>query len=902
MVKIACTGAVRVAPSSTAARSVSSMRLPARSTSQLLGKPVVSAPLTRPSINRRTAVVTKSVATDPPPSFTTLDEAIQGGYADLSSDVDSLARSMLTHFQYTVGEDPKSIGDKPQEAYRALAYTVAERLAARFKKTQDHFVEKDPKYAYYLSAEFLQGRSLLNAVENLDLDSEVRALLAKVGYSLEDMVQQETDAALGNGGLGRLAACFLDSMATLDLPMFGYGIRYTYGMFKQRIDEEGFQREGPDYWLNYGNPWEIKRPETKFPISFGGEVSKTGAWEPETTVWAVAYDNPIPGWGTENTINLRLWAAEAVEEFDLVSFNDGKYPEAVEARAQAEAISAVLYPNDDTQEGKKLRLKQQYFFTSASLQDIIARFLAAGHTNWDDLPNHACVQLNDTHPTCGVAELMRLLVDVHGVEWDQAWGITQQVFAYTNHTVLPEALEKWNADLFEPLLPRHYEIIKKIDAAFEKELIAKKVDKKVIARMKPIWEDAWGPGEDVVQMASLAMVGSKCVNGVAAVHSEIIKTTVLKDFYAVMPEKFQNKTNGVTQRRWLAFCNPELRDLITETLGSDNWIGNLNDLTALRPYAEDPEFRAKWRAIKHSCKVRLAQWVKEQTGYTISSDSLFDVQIKRIHEYKRQYLNIIRCIHTYNTILKMTPEEKAKQVPKVVMIGGKAAAGYAMAKKIIKLITAVADKVNNDPEVGDLLKVIFIPNYNVSAAEILIPGTELSEQISTAGTEASGTSNMKFAMNGALLIGTMDGANIEIWEEIGEENGFVFGATVEEVDGLLEERDEFEPCDDFTAVMDAIKEGEFGEEDSGYFDMLLDAIVGEEGAHYLPKDFYLLGRDFPSYLEAHEKVDELYKDQEEWTRRSILSAAGMGKFSTDRTIAQYAEEIWDVKACRVGSD
>ncbi|KAK3262375.1 Acid phosphatase pho1 [Cymbomonas tetramitiformis] len=798
------------------------------------------------SVARRSAVTRAVMAPD------SMKDAVS-----LDNDAEALTKSMLLHYQYSVGMDPTTISSNKRAAYEALACAVGERLAAKFNKTQDHFKKVDQKYGYYLSAEFLQGRALLNAVENLELESSVKESLAKVGYTLEDMAEQELDMALGNGGLGRLAACFLDSMATLDLPMFGYGIRYSYGMFKQLIDD-GFQKEEPDYWLGTGNPWEIERPSTKYPISFGGKSVK-GVWTPADQVYAVAHDNPIPGWNTDNTISLRLWGARPVEEFDLSSLNSGKYQEAFEKRMEAETICAVLYPDDSTTEGKILRLKQQYFFTSASLQDIIARFLEAGHTDWDTLPDHAAVQLNDTHPTIGVAELMRLLMDDHGLEWDQAWAITGKVFAYTNHTVLPEALEKWGSDIMEDLLPRNFEIIEKIDKQFVKEMTALKVDKKVIARMKPIGEDEWGKGKDVVRMASLAMCGAHTVNGVAAVHSEIIKDTVLKDFYAIWPEKFQNKTNGVTQRRWLAFCNPELRDLITSKLGSDEWIGDLDKLTGLREFAEDPEFQAKWREAKLVKKQALAEYVKETTGYTVNPEALFDVQVKRIHEYKRQLLNVMRCIHQYSVLKKMTPEEKEDVVPRVVMIGGKAAPGYAMAKKIIKLINATGKLVNNDPEIGDMLKVIFLPNYNVSAAEIIIPGTELSEQISTAGTEASGTSNMKFAMNGALLVGTMDGANIEIWEEIGKENGFIFGAEVEEVDALIEARNEFEPCEEFQAVLDQIEAGDFG--DVEFYQQILDALSGEDGAHYLPKDFYLLGYDFPSYCAAQDAVDAVYKDQ-----------------------------------------
>eukprot|EP00475_Leptophrys_vorax_P027913 TRINITY_DN3994_c0_g3_i4.p1 TRINITY_DN3994_c0_g3~~TRINITY_DN3994_c0_g3_i4.p1 ORF type:complete len:758 (-),score=89.66 TRINITY_DN3994_c0_g3_i4:26-2275(-) len=738
--------------------------------------------------------------------------------------------------------------------------------------------------------EFLMGRSLLNSLYNLNVKDKYADALAQLGYSLEEIVEQERDAALGNGGLGRLAACFLDSIATLNYPGWGYGMRYQYGMFRQTLID-GFQHEQPDYWLTFGNPWEIERTNISYTVKFYGRVENQGGrnkWIAGEQVEAVAYDNPIPGYGTANTISLRLWAGKPAAEFDLQSFNTGDYVNAILAKQRAENISSVLYPDDRTTQGKKLRLKQQFFLCSASLQDILRRFKES-ETDFNRLPDKAACQLNDTHPTIGVAELMRLLLDEEGLGWTQAWAITRRVFSFTNHTVLPEALEKWPIWLMESLLPRHMQIIYEINHGFLQEAKSRFGDDYArISRMSIIEEGE----EKNVRMANLAIIASHTVNGVAAIHSELIKETIFKDFYEMWPEKFQNKTNGVTQRRWLAFCNPGLKALISEVVGSDDWIADLTKVTALRAKADDPAFQARWRAVKQSNKERLARKIVELTGVEVSTDALFDIQVKRIHEYKRQLLNVLSVIHRYDQIRRASNDEKRNMVPRVVLFGGKAAPGYELAKRIIKLIGAVGDRVNRDPAVGDLLKVVFMPDYNVSLAEVIIPASDLSQHISTAGTEASGTSNMKFALNGGLIIGTMDGANVEIAEEIGEENMFIFGVRAHEVPRLRRERAGYNPDGRFINAIEMIRDGQFGWND--YFAPLVQSLDGTTGG-----DFYLLANDFASYLDAQARVDATWRDKAKWERMSILSTAGTSKFSSDRTIAEYARDIWHVEACKL---
>jgi starch phosphorylase len=855
---------------------------------------------------------------------------------------DAVMGDILKKLQFVVGTDKDSVSTR--EAYQGVAWTVRERLIENFNKTQEYWRKKDPKYIYYLSAEFLMGRSLLNTVLNLGLEGEFGEAVKQLGYSLEELVDAEQNAALGNGGLGRLAACFLDSIATLDLPGWGYGIRYRYGMFKQGL-KEGYQKEMPDIWLTNGNPWEIPR-NIMYPVGFYGTVDNF-KWTPGETVLAQAYDNPIPGYGTNTVGNLRLWAAKPVNEFKLDAFNEGNYMEAVDEKRKADDIDAVLYPNDATEYGKELRLKQQFFFVSASIQDVMHRFKETGHNDWKKFPEKACFQMNDTHPTIAVAELMRLLIDQEGLSWEDAWDITQKTLAFTNHTVMPEALEKWPVKVMSKLLPRHMEIIDKIDqgwkdslkdkvlAQLEKEgknkpkaatakpvttdakktavsaKTAEKAEKaeeeeveedpveKALNKYGIIMENPWEKGVKLVNMAYLAVVGSKAVNGVAAIHSEIIKDTIFNDFYQLMPHKFQNKTNGVTPRRWLAYCNPGLSSLITETLGTDKWITDAYLLEGLRKHAGDKKFQQRWKASKQENKERLAAKIKEITGVTVSTNALFDTQIKRIHEYKRQHMNMFSIIHRYLDIKQMSPEERKQVVPRVCIFGGKAASAYYMAKKMIRLITAVGNVVNNDQDVGDLLKVVFLPDYNVSLAEYIIPGSELSQHISTAGTEASGTSNMKFQMNGCLIIGTMDGANIEIAEESGKENMFVFGVDAQDITRLREERKNFKDYDPrWKTVMKAITNGTlFDKETSKYFQDLVDNVNDMTKGN----DWFLLANDFADYLRAQEEVDKLYKDQDEWTKRSILYTAGSGKFSSDRTIYEYAKDIWDVTPTPVPS-
>ncbi|GAQ88375.1 glycogen phosphorylase [Klebsormidium nitens] len=812
--------------------------------------------------------------------YTLMDEYIK-------NDVLSIQQSIMDHVEYTVARSRYRFDD--WEAYQAVAYSVRDRLIESWNDTQQFFKNSDPKRVYYLSMEFLMGRSLLNSVFNLGVKDKYEEALRQLGYDLETLAEQERDAALGNGGLGRLAACFLDSMATLNYPAWGYGLRYQYGMFRQSL-RDGFQYEQPDYWLNFGNPWEIERVQFSYTVKFYGKVEKK--WEDgvERHIWnageqveAVAYDNPIPGYDTPNTINLRLWAAKPSGEFDLESFNTGDYVTAILNKQRAETISSVLYPDDRTYQGKELRLKQQHFFVSGTLQDVIRRYKEK-HDHFKMFPEKVAFQLNDTHPTIAIPELMRLLVDEEGLPWAEAWGVVTQVFSFTNHTMLPEAQEKWPVELMESLLPRHMQIIYDINFQYIEQL--KKLignDYSRIARMSIIEEGQFKS----VRMAFLALVASHTVNGVAAIHSELIKNTLFKEFVGIWPHKFQNKTNGVTQRRWLANCNPRLRDVITSWLGTEKWITNLDLLAGLREHAEDPELQQQWRDVRKANKKRFAYYLETVSGVKVSTEAMFDVQVKRIHEYKRQLLNVLSIIHRYDCIKQMKPEQRKLVVPRVCVIGGKAAPGYDMAKRIIKLVSAVGDVINKDPDVGNLLKLIFVPDYNVSLAELIIPSTDLSQHISTAGNEASGTSNMKFAMNGALILGTMDGANVEIAEEIGDENMFIFGVRTEEVPKLRQERPSFRPSPAFQRVVQMIRDDKFGFAE--YFKPVVESITGP--------DVYLLANDFDSYLLAQAKADRTFVDRQLWTKMSILSTAGSGKFSSDRTIKQYADEIWNIKPC-----
>eukprot|EP00897_Mesotaenium_endlicherianum_P009871 jgi/Mesen1/8912/ME000545S08411 len=877
--------------------------------------------------------------------------------AALPNDVQTLQQSVAHHVKYTIGcrhSDPDT-----STVYLATAHSVRERVIERWTDTEEHYKKTDAKRVYYLSLEYLTGRSLQNSVYNLGLQDEYGEALRRLGYNLEEAADEERDPALGNGGLGRLASCFLDSMATLNYPAWGYGIRYKYGMFEQRIQSRR-QVEYPDYWLHQGNPWEVPQLAIKFPVRFYGYVipysdgRKTRfRWEGGEIVKAVAYDTPIPGYHTTNTNNMRLWSSQPCEEFDLQSFNAGLHVSAVEARARAEAISSVLYPNDNTDAGKELRLKQQFFFVSATLQDILERFKKSGRP-LSELPTKVAVQLNDTHPTIAIPELMRLLMDQEDMEWVDAWDVTVRTFAYTNHTILPEALERWSVPLVQNLLPRHMEIIFEINHRHLKEVSARWRDDTARLTKMSIIEESH---PKMVRMAVLATVGSHTVNGVALIHSGLVRTRLFPEFVQLSPYKFQNKTNGVTPRRWILLANPSLssvgvvatlsllpsssslkessqlrpsgglgrwlrvvtvvlgggglgrldqaaskskgksmlcaEEVLTKWLNTDDWVLNSDLFQGLRQYAESLELQEDWRAAKQSNKARLARYLLKVCGVKVDENALFDVQAKRIHEYKRQLLNILSLIHRYNTIKASSPEEKARTVPRVAVFAGKSAAGYHLAKCVIHLINCVAERVNNDPEVGGLLTVIFIPNYSVSLAEgggkqIIIPASDISQHISTAGMEASGTSNMKFVMNGGLIVGTMDGANIEIADAIGRENMFTFGALAEETESLRHALKYRQPASDerlsqarpypsglskaasqSLQVFHSIERGAFGPWED--FRQLVESL--RHG-----NDFYLLAHDWPSYLDAQ------------------LSMAMMGRFSSDRTIHEYARDIWNLQA------
>lgn len=805
-------------------------------------------------------------------------------------DVNTIQTTMVNHIEYTLARTRFNF-DKTA-CYKAAALSVRDRLIEAWNDTQQHMQAMNTKRVYYLSLEFLMGRSLKNALVNIDMENEYGRAIDELGYKLEELYDEERDPGLGNGGLGRLAACFLDSLATLDYPAWGYGIRYNYGIFKQQIIN-GAQVEVPDYWLVNGNPWEIERNDVTYPIRFYGNVRKEvvdgkerSIWNEGELVYAVAYDNPIPGFNTFNTINLRLWRSEPANQFDFASFNHGDYFKALEARQRAEYISSVLYPNDSTQGGKELRLKQQYFFVSASIQDILRRFKKI-NTDWKQLPEKVAIQLNDTHPALGILELLRILLDIEKLEMDFAWSLVYQVFAYTNHTVMQEALEKWSVDLLGTLLPRHLELAYLINFFFL-ERIKKKYspDDCKISTLSIIEEGT----PKKIRMANLCVVGAHTVNGVAELHSELLKTTLFKDFYELFPKKFQNKTNGVTPRRWIACANPEQSDLYTRTLGHRDWLINLEFISQLEGKENDAAFRKEWAEIKLNNKRKLAKWVLKNTGVQINENSLFDIMVKRIHEYKRQLMNVLYVIHKYLQIKEATPMERSKMVPRTVMIGGKAAPAYFNAKLVIKLIGSVSNLINKDKDTKDLLKLVFLPNYSVSNAEVIIPASELSQHISTAGTEASGTSNMKFVMNGCLIIGTMDGANVEIAEEIGKENMFIFGALVDEVEKLREKMRNSEPHEYYgqalQKVFDAVSDGMFGNRDE--LTMLIDTIRNRN-------DYYLVCHDFASYIKAQEEVDRVYKDQDEWIKKSIRGSIRSAKFSSDRTIAQYAQEIWKIE-------
>jgi starch phosphorylase len=809
--------------------------------------------------------------------------------------IETLKRALADNLYYIQGKD--ECFATPHDYYMALAHSIRDRLLQRRIETAKTYAAKDSKMVYYLSAEFLMGRHLSNSLINLGLYERIRKALHECGLELDHLIEHEEDPGLGNGGLGRLAACFLDSLATLNIPAVGHGIRYEYGIFTQMLSD-GWQVELPDKWLSFGNPWEIARPEYRAEVKLGGYTETYTdddgcyrvRWVPEQVILGVPYDTPVPGFATDNVNTLRLWKAEASEAFNLQAFNAGDYFGAVANKMISENISKVLYPNDDTPQGKELRLQQQYFFVTCALQDII-RLHLRNHSNLDALAEKAAIQLNDTHPAVAIADLMRLLLDDYGYGWDQAWSITQQTFAYTNHTLLPEALEKWPVSLFSRLLPRHLEIIYEINFRFLEEVKAQYPgDEKILSRLSLIGEGS----EKQIRMAHLACVGSHAVNGVAALHTELLKQDVLRDFYALWPERFNNKTNGVTPRRWLLMSNPTLSELITEKVGAQ-WVKHLTDLKGLEQYVDDANFRDRWHHIKQKNKLELARYIYQHNGVEVNPDSIFDIQVKRIHEYKRQLLNALHIITLYHRI-KQNPD--LEMVPRTFIFGGKAAPGYHTAKMIIKLINSVAAVVNHDPDVRDRIKVVFLADFNVSLGQIVYPAADLSEQISTAGKEASGTGNMKFALNGALTIGTLDGANVEIRQEVGAENFFLFGMTEEEVMRCkaagYNPRAIYQSNPELKAVLDAIAGGAFSPDDPHRFQPLVRSL--------LTQDTFMLLADYQAYVDCQQQVEQAYRDRDQWTRMSILNTARTGIFSADRTIEQYCQDIWDVEPVPVTLD
>jgi starch phosphorylase len=799
---------------------------------------------------------------------------------------ESIMRAFMDHLNYTQGKVLETA--TPHDRFLSLAHLVRDRLVNRWIETQKTYNEQDAKRVYYLSAEFLLGRALSNNLISLGIYDKVKELMAELGFSLEDILEQEMDAGLGNGGLGRLAACFLDSLATLGYPAYGYGIRYKFGIFEQMI-HDGYQVEKPELWLKYGSPWEIIRPERRVKVEFYGHTESITdengnmkvRWTNTQGVIGVPFDSPVAGFGNETVNTLRLWQARASEELDLATFNSGDYERAVGHKNNSEVISKVLYPNDNNMSGKELRLKQQYFFVRCSLVDILRRHMSRYKTI-ENLPDKAAIQLNDTHPTIAIPELMRILIDQHHLGWDKAWEITTKTFAYTNHTVMSEALEKWPVDLLGRVLPRHLEIIFEINRRFLRDVqIRWANDGDRMMRMSLIEEGE----QKKVRMANLAIVGSHSVNGVAALHTDILKKDIFRDFNEMWPEKFSNKTNGVTPRRWLLQCNPGLANAITKKIGK-NWPRELSQLEKLLPHADDKAFLAEIRKVKHANKVALAQYLKSTLGIALNPDSLIDMQIKRLHEYKRQLLNVLHIISLYQHVRR---DPKFLRVPRTFIFGAKAAPGYFMAKLIIKLIHSVGDTIAND-RAAKGLAVHFIPNYRVSLAEKMIPACDLSEQISTAGMEASGTGNMKLALNGALTIGTLDGANVEIRQMVGAENFFLFGMNAEEVARTHREgynpRWIYENNQDLREAIDLIASGFFSPENPSLFHPIVDNLLNG--------DPYRIMADFAGYNDCQRKVEETYLNQDKWTRAALINIAKMGYFSSDRSIEEYADEIWDL--------
>jgi starch phosphorylase len=808
--------------------------------------------------------------------------------------VEGLKDSILNHLKFTLARDTETATDR--DWWIATCHAVHDRILERFIDTMAVHNRDNVRRVYYLSLEYLMGRMMRNNIWNAGLYDITRDALAELGLSMEDLENQEEDMGLGNGGLGRLAACFLDSLATLEYPAVGYGIYYEFGMFRQKFDDNR-QVERPDSWRKFGCPWEIVRPEYTKTVRLYGRVETAfdnvgnphPAWVDTREVNGLPYDIPICGYNVGTVNFLRLWEARASQDFDFDVFNEGGYTDAVQDKAEAETISKVLYPNDSAEAGKELRLVQQYFFVSCSIQDIIRRWRKR-NSDWNTFPEKATIQLNDTHPAITVAELMRILVDEEGLGWDRSWKITRKVCHYTNHTLLPEALEKWSVPLFEKVLPRHLQIIFEINRRFLEEEVEAKWpgDDAIKAKLSLIEEG----NPKMIRMAYLSVVGSGYVNGVAALHTQLLKKDLFPDFNELYPGKIQNKTNGITPRRWLLACNPELGKLITKSIG-DKWVADLDLLRGLEPFARKKAFRDKFRAIKRANKEALVELVKSECGIEISADAIFDVQIKRLHEYKRQQLNLLHILHLYRKLLH---DPSHDMHPRVFFFGAKAAPGYTMAKTIIHAINAVATAINGDPRIGDKLKVVFMPNYRVTLAESMIPAADVSEQISTAGKEASGTGNMKFALNGALTIGTLDGANVEIEEEVGKENIFIFGRTVDEVEAIrargYNPYDHYFNDENLRAIVDWIGSSYFTPDDGEVLAPLKHSLL--EGG-----DPYLVLEDFAEYVKAHERIDAAYRDQDEWTRMAILNTARVGKFSSDRTIRQYADEIWNLEPAPV---
>lgn len=802
----------------------------------------------------------------------------------------SLSNQFAEHLEFDLVRD--KITATPDDAYFALSMSIRDRLVRRWIRTQQRYKEEDVKRVYYLSLEFLMGRLLGNALINMNFYDECYKILKEDGYSLEDIREHEEEMALGNGGLGRLAACYLDSMATLELPAFGYGIRYEYGIFEQDI-VNGYQVERADNWLKLGNPWEIMRRNLIFRVKFYGRVVQDSNnplkfnWVDTQDVNALAYDIPIPGYGTETVNNLRLWEAKATSSFNFQDFNVGNYVAAVAEKTDSETISKVLYPNDTIDKGKFLRLKQQYFFVSATLQDIIRKY-KINHDTFEHFAEKTAIQLNDTHPVIAIPDLMRILIDEENLDWDTAWDITTKTFSYTNHTVVPEALEEWSESIMGELLPRHLQIIYEINRRFL-EYVREHytTDSSILSKLSIIKDYP----EKKIRMSNLAIVGCHTVNGVAKLHTEILKTTIFPHFHKIFPRKFKNVTNGITPRRWLKGANPLLSGIITEKIG-DKWIKKLTELKKIEKYTDNKEFMENWRGSKWLNKKLLINFIEKNYDIKVNPESLFDVQIKRFHEYKRQLLNVLHIITLYNRI-KDNP--KGDFVPRTIIFGGKAAPAYFMAKLIIKLINSVADVVNKDRTIGDRLKVLFIKNYSVSLAEKIIPAAELSEQISTAGFEASGTGNMKFALNGAITIGTMDGANVEIREEVGPENIFIFGLHADEVVKLkntgYNPREYYSKDAELKRVIDMIASDYFNKKEPGIFKPIVESLLNV--------DYYCLLADYRSYIDTQVKVSELYRDIDSWTKMSILNVARIGKFSSDRSVEEYAKYIWKVKPIKL---